>query len=150
MPPATAGVSEGLAMSAGVLAVTAMLAWMQWREQKSQDDDLSVDDAHYFARRNQRRNLGTSILGLIGAGMFAGSLFDPRANRWAFLITWLAIGGLVCVLLVLAMFDWTANRAYARRHIRLLAAERRAILEVELKRRALGRNITDRGDMPHG
>ena len=80
--------------------------------------------------------------------MLAGSWFDPKANRWAFLATWLAVGGFVCVLLVLAMFDWAANRAYARRHLRLLADELRTILEEEVKRRTSGRETNGHGGSP--
>lgn len=150
MPVPNSGAREGLAIAAGVLALSALLAWRQWRERQSRDDeeDLSAEDALYFARRDYRRWVGTTILALIGAGMFGGSLLDPRANRIAFLAIWLGVGGLVCVSLVLAMIDWSANRGYALRHRKLLIQERRAMIEEEIRRRLARPDANGQGS-PH-
>lgn len=127
-------------MAAGVLAVAAFFSWRQFVERSSRDDDLSGEDADYYARRDFRRLLGTSTLGLIGVGMLAGSLIAPRSHPIAFVSVWLVVGLLVCVSLVLALIDMMANHRYAKRHLRLLLDERRSLVQEELRRHLAKQN----------
>lgn len=146
MPPASPGAREGLAIAVGVLILTAIFLRKQWADRQDRADDLPAEDALYFARRDTRRWAGTAILGLIGIGMFFGSWLEPRVHRLGFLATWIMVGGLVIVSLVLALIDWVANRAYAVRHIQQLAEERRRMLEAEIKRRKMGRDVNGHGE----
>jgi cobalamin biosynthesis protein CobD/CbiB len=138
--PTSPGAREGLIMAAGVLVVTAVLAWRQWAERRSRDLDLSIEDERYYSRRDVRRLLGTTTLALIGFGMLVGSLIEPRKHPVAFLSVWLVVGVLVLVSLALAMLDIFANQAYAQRHRRILIEERRTLLEEELRRHVAGQN----------
>lgn len=140
------GVRIGLALAAGLLTLAYAFAWKQKADRQARaGEDLSSEDASYFARRDVRRTAGTIILALIGFGMLAGSMLHPRRQGMLFIGTWLAVGGLVCVSLVLALIDWGANRGFALRHRRMLIEERRALIEAELRRR-LGRMRDDNGE----
>ena len=146
MAVADPGAREGIAIAAGVLALSAIFAWRQWAERRARDEAMSEEDASYFHLRSSRRWAGTACLGLIGAGMLAGSLIEPtKQNRWVFLGVWLAVSLLVLAALILAMLDWGANRRYALRLRKLLAEERRTILEEEVRRRIAARNANGDG-----
>ena len=140
MSAMTSGAREGLVMAAGVLAVTAYFSWRQVAERGSRGENLSVEDAEYYARRDWRRLLGTSGLGLMGLGILVGSLIPPRAHPIAFVCVWLGVGLLVVTSLILALFDIRANRRYADRHHRLLMEERRSLLQQELRHHLAGQN----------
>lgn len=143
MPAASTAARVGLPIAAGVLALAAVFAWRQWVERRTRQDDLSEEDRAYFARKDVRRLLGTTILVLIASGMFVGLSIDPGANRaagQAFVWVWFGVAVLLCVSLVVALIDWTANLGYARRQRKGLIEARRAILEEEIRLRAAPRN----------
>lgn len=81
-------------------------------------------------------------MALVAVGISVGSRMvvlkgDREAGRW-FIRTWLAVGITLLGLLGLALIDWVATRAYARRHHRALLQDRRQVLreiEDELHRR---------------
>lgn len=139
MPAASSGVTEGLVLATGALALAAVFAWKQWAERTTRDEDLSGQDRVYFARKDRRRFVGTSILALISAGMFAGLWINPKAglrHGQAFVWIWMSVGLLVCVALVLAFGDWRANLVYANRHRKALIEERRALAEEQERMRS--------------
>jgi hypothetical protein len=64
---------------------------------------------------------------------------EPRIAGQAnlrFVALWLAVLGLIFVLLVLAFVDLMATRSYARRHRRGIARERLEFLVEQLRNRA--------------
>ncbi len=75
---------------------------------------------------------------VLAAGLYFGSRIPPqvagRANM-LFVQAWIAITGLIIVMLGLALLDWIATRMYARRQRRILASERRRILRETLVKR---------------
>ena len=131
---------EGLAIAAGVLALTVIFVWKQWVERRDRETNLSSDDARYYRRKDIRRFFGTSILGLIGIGMVAGSLLNPKTQKLPFLWVWLGVGALVLLSILLAFLDWFANFLFAARHRRLLIEERLGLIEEEFRQRAAGSN----------
>lgn len=145
MPAITSGAREGLVIATGVLLVSAVFAWRQWVERMNRASGLSEADRDYFRRKDRRRLLGTTILGVIGVGMFVGSLIDFRANKAAgqrFVVIWIGVALLVCISLILALIDWVATRDFAIRHRRELAEARRVLFDQELRLRSLGPHAT--------
>jgi hypothetical protein len=141
MPIAVAGATESLILAAGVLAVAAYFAWRQWVERRRRGTQATRDDAIHFIRQDARRFLGSVLMALVAVGLCVGTRIDVRAGpsqRLLFSATWLGVIALVGLLLILAMLDWLATRAYARRHRRALLAERLAVIEQE-RRRLAGR-----------
>ncbi len=136
--PAASGVREGLAIASGVLALAIILAWRQWVERRDRDPELSDIDHAYFARKDARRFWGTGLLVFVAAGMFRGLTMNWRANLAAsqqFVWIWAGVLVLLCVLVVMAMIDWQANLAYARRHRREILEARRALIAEESRLR---------------
>jgi hypothetical protein len=134
---------EGLVLASAILVLAGAFAWRQWVERSRRADILSGADRDYYRHRDRRRVLGTTCLVLIASAMIAGSLIDYRASRTSariFLAIWLGVAVLIGVSLILAMADWMANRAFALRHRRALLAERRALLDDELRRRSAPSN----------
>lgn len=132
----------GHLLSVAVLTVAFLLGYRQWRERRARGSDLSEADARYFARQDVRRLVGAVLMALVAVGISVGSRMvvlkgDREAGRW-FIRTWLAVGITLLGLLGLALIDWVATRAYARRHHRALLQDRRQVLreiEDELHRR---------------
>lgn len=127
-----------LVLSASLVVIAiALAAWLLY-ERRHRETHLSRDDAVHFARQDARRAAVALILGILAVGIFVGSRVSPVADRRMnpyFAQIWLAVSALVFALLVLAMVDWSATRAYARRHFRELARERLDFLSGELGRR---------------
>ena len=140
MPATFSGSKEGLAIAAGVLALTMIFAWKQWGEWRDREADLSHDDTRYYRHKNIRRALGISILGWIGIGMIVGSLLDPKTEKLTFLWVWLGVGVLVLLSILLAFLDWFANFSFAARHRRLLIEERLKLIEEEYRQKAARSN----------
>ncbi len=142
MPSAQTGTTVGLAIAAAVLALACFFLYRQWVEIRKRETDLTEADRVYFTRKDSRRLLGSILMMLVSVGMTAGVIVNPYRNRASgrlFGYIWLGVASLVCMLMVLAMIDWLANRDYALRHRRELINERKAILEAELRHRALAR-----------
>jgi hypothetical protein len=128
-----------LVLSAGlVLVALALLAWLRY-ERNHREAELSHEDTAHFSRQDTRRAAVAVILGILAVGIFVGSRVRPvaagRVNP-LFLQIWLSVSILVVVIVVLAMIDWLATRAYARRHFRQLAKERLDLLRDELRYQA--------------
>jgi hypothetical protein len=138
MPLAFHGSREGLLLSLGLLALAAFFAVRQRAEKLARADDLSGEDARYFARKDKRRYSNSAVMGLIAVGIAAGTLIDPReshVHRRVFAGIWLAVLSLVLVLVAMAIVDAFATYAYAVRHRQALADER-LVLDYEIKREA--------------
>jgi uncharacterized membrane protein len=150
MPPAASAAATSLVLSAALLVLAAYFAVRQWRDRRDRDPDLSDADADYFARQDARRWLGSVVMVLLAAGIAFGTRINPRANREAgrlFGWVWIGVIVLLFIWLTLALLDWRAIAAYARRHREALANERYAALEEERRKRAARGN--GRGG-PHG
>jgi hypothetical protein len=122
----------GLVLSVLVIAIAGFLALRQLHECGERAPELSDADALHFARQDVRRIAGAAVMALLGLGILVGTHINPRAGgrpqRLLFAGVWLAVFLLITVLLGLAWRDWKATFAYARRHRRALAEERRAAL----------------------
>lgn len=143
MPLAHQASAASQAMSIGILVVVVLLLVWLWYERRLRGlgVELSAEDATHFTRQDVRRGLVAVILGIVGLGIFADSLVEPRTAGRAnplFLLIWLSIFLLLAALPVLAAIDWLATRRYARRQIRALAQERMEILREELRLRSHG------------
>jgi NhaP-type Na+/H+ or K+/H+ antiporter len=136
--------SASLLLSSGITLIAAFLGLRQWYERRARSDDLSDRDRGYFFRQDLRRGIGVGVMLLLAAGLYFGSRVPPQVGGKAnatFLEIWLAISGLIVVMLVLALIDWISTRLYARRHQRALLSERRKLLG-----QAFGKKPNDRAD----
>ena len=123
--------SSSALISAGITLIAAFLGLRQWYEWRAREADLTDHDRHYFFRQDVRRGLGVAVMLILAAGLFVGSRIPPKDGEQAnltFVRVWLAISGLIIVMLGLALLDWISTRLYARRQHRFLASERRRIL----------------------
>jgi hypothetical protein len=131
--------SSGL-ISSGVTMIAVFLGLCQYYERRAREPDLSDADRTYFVRQDVRRGVGVVVMLILAAGLYVGSRLPPKVGNAAnllFVQVWLAISGLIVVMLGLALLDWIALRRYARRQRRFLAAERLRILKETLPKKPL-------------
>jgi magnesium-transporting ATPase (P-type) len=137
MPVADDLASNSLLISSGVAMIAVFLGLRQWYEWRGRESELSELDHLHFVRQDVRRGLGVAVMLVIAAGLYVGSRIPPkvagRANL-TFIEVWLAIVGLIIVMLLLAFVDWVSTRIYARRQSRSMARERLQILRETLRR----------------
>jgi hypothetical protein len=131
--------SSSVLISTGITMIAAFLGLRQWYEWRARDAELTDDDRSYFLRQDVRRGLGVAVMLILAAGLYFGSRIPPKVGAQAnltFVRAWLAISGLIIVMLGLALLDWISTRLYARRQHRDLASERRKILRDTLRTKA--------------
>jgi hypothetical protein len=130
-------------LSTGIAMIAVFLALRQWYERRAREPDLSPTDRRHFVRQDIRRGLGVVVMLVLAIAVYIGSRIAPKvggaggAANLAFVQIWLAVSGLIVVMLCLALFDWVATRTYARRQRQYLAAERLRILEAALPKEPL-------------
>ncbi|MEO6810522.1 MAG: hypothetical protein ABI353_15510 [Isosphaeraceae bacterium] len=132
MPRNASGASESLVLAAALTAIAIYFSIRQWRDRLGRGGSLSEADALHFARQDARRWFGSAVMALLAAGIVIGTRIVVRGDRTRgrlFLAVWIVVAVLVGVLLVLALVDWLATIAYARRQRAELARERRAAID---------------------
>jgi hypothetical protein len=137
MAPAPDQASSSLLISSGITLIATFLGLRQWYERRARETDLSDLDRGYFVRQDLRRSLGVAVMLILALGLYVGSRLPPKVGGAASLVfveVWLAISGLIVVMLVLALVDWIATRVYARRQRRYLAAERLRLLREAIRK----------------
>jgi uncharacterized iron-regulated membrane protein len=129
----------GHALSLSVIAVALGLGLWQWLDRRRRPAGLSPADEAYFHNQDVRR-WGVFVLMLgLGILLWIGTRVAPQFGQRptvTFVEAWVAILGIVVLLLLLALLDWVATSRYARRHRHAMAREGLAILRDELRRRA--------------
>lgn len=137
MPTASPGTLLGLLVAAATLAAAAILAFRQGTDRRRRGDELPAADARHFARQDLRRWTGTALMAALAVGMAITTRLGPPRDRPAarrLARTWVGLCVLVIAVLALALLDWIATAAYARRHRRTLARNHLAALEAEIRR----------------
>jgi len=114
----------------GLIGFAFVSVYFIYRERSSRDE-LSDLDERYYRARDVRRTICSALMMVIGGLMVFGSQINVQADRsqvrlWT--LTWLAVLGLLAVLLLLAGLDWAANHRFARRNRRELLLEQRKLL----------------------
>ena len=136
MPPGNDPRSASIALAIGLCLISLFLGLRQWYERKAREPDLSEADRRHFWRQDTRRNLGVAVLFGIAILVVVGTNMWPMAQGGAnvlFVQIWVAVLVLVVVLLTLALADWSATRAYARRHRREILREAREAIRREAR-----------------
>lgn len=127
-------------LALGLIAVVALLLGWQWAERRHRGTiDLSDDDRIHFRRQDVRRWIVAGALTLLAVGIHFGSRLPYKRNgrpNLAFVEVWLAVFALIFFLIGLALADWLATRAYARRHRTAIVREGMEILREEMRLRA--------------
>jgi hypothetical protein len=126
MPTASDFPSASLALAVGLGLIALFLGLRQWYERRARELELSPEDLAHFSRQDIRRRLGVGVMSVIAVLALAGSRVSSRAGEKVnllFLLLWLTVMALIVVLLILALADWSATRAYARRHRRQILRE---------------------------
>jgi hypothetical protein len=130
-----------LAAAGVVLAAGLGLAAFQWWVRRGRPPAASDDEARHDLGTDLRRFGVSALLGLIGAVMVASTRIDlkvpPPANRdaarlWTW--SWLAVLAMLLAVVVLALADWLAARAFAVREAGRLVRDHRALLAEALGR----------------
>jgi hypothetical protein len=141
------------ALLAVIAVVSLRFQWSNWRRLRS--ESLASDDRRYLRGLFQRRTLN-SVLLLTLAGMLAGAYLtggmqeltriaalkqqDPPLDRTPeddeFVkssIIYLMVGlGLLFVIVMVAVADYTATSLYGRQQLRRIQQEQRTLLERDL------------------
>ena len=130
--------SSSLLISSGITLIAVFLGLRQWYEWRARDGEPLRPRPELFLpprRAPGARGRGDvdprrrTLLRLAHPPKVAG-----HANL-TFVQVWLAIIGLIIVMLGLALLDWISTRLYARRQHRYLASERRRILRETLAKK---------------
>jgi hypothetical protein len=131
MPPANPLGFPSLVLSLLILSAAVFLEIRLRIDRRRREAAPSRADTEYYARQDVRRRRGILLMALIGLACSVGFWINPRAGRdEARLVfaTWVVIGALLVIMLGLALLDWAATFAYARRQRRQLAQEREALI----------------------
>lgn len=137
------GASESLVLAAAMTAIAVYFSIRQWRDRQRRGDSLSAADVLHFARQDARRWFGSAVMAMLAAGIVIGTRIVVNGDRTRgrlFLAVWVVVAALVGLLLVLALLDWLATIAFARRQRVELARERRAALDDQRRRLAASSN----------
>lgn len=136
-------ITETVIAAVGLLMLTAGLAYSHVLARARREGGLSEADSRHYQALDRRRGLGLGIMASMALIMLATTLINTRVDRSnarLYIILWMAVVGLVCWLLWLALLDWRANYRYAARHRRALADEQRSYF-AELARRRREREM---------
>jgi hypothetical protein len=139
----------GPALAFGVMAIAVALGSWLWVDHRRRLLDLSTEDEFHFRRQEARRMVVTVVMLAIGVLLLAGTRIPPQVQRrpnMPFVATWVAILGLVVLLLVLAFLDWLATSRYARRQRQVITRAGMEILRDEFRRRARLRSLGGNGE----
>jgi hypothetical protein len=120
--------SSSLLISSGIVLIAVFLGARQYYEWRAREPNLPDPDRRYYQRQDLRRALGTAVMLVLAGGLYIGSRIPPKVGERAnlfFVQVWLAIGGLIILMLGMALLDWVATRLYARRQVRRLASEKK-------------------------
>jgi hypothetical protein len=124
-------VIPGIILALAVAGLALWFAGHQWAERRRRPLDLSAEDTAYFRGKDHRRLAGSVLMGTIAVAMAVGLWIDPRSGAEAartWVASWSTVLSLLLVLLVLALWDWLALHAYARRHRSALLREREVLM----------------------
>ena len=117
-----------------VIALGAGLLVSHWRTWRRMQGQLAAgDEQRHFRRRFLRRLQTSALLTLAGVGLIVGQLIPPRNWPSLFVFFWCAVALLLLWVVLLALADAAATRAYVARLLQKRNAERSA-LEQELVR----------------
>lgn len=107
-----------------------------WRDQRRQL--AAGDEFRYHRRRFLRRTQTSAMLALAGVALFVGQLIPPHAWPSLFVCFWCGVALLLAWVVVLALADAAATRAYVGRLARQRNAERSALEQelIRLRRRS--------------
>jgi cytochrome c biogenesis factor len=116
------------------ILVVIVLGFIQYRElrRRRSGPALSTEDAAHYRSQDRRRTLGLVILTFSAIGVVVGTLVPVGGKNnpnLVFIFVWLGVIVSLVALLLLALRDWAANAAYARRHLAILLRERRELVE---------------------
>ena len=134
MPASSPGAATGYLLAALTVAAAGWLAYRQWADRGRRPPEPSADDARHYARQDLRRWAGVALMAALGLGLAILVGLGPARDKHEARVLvrgWLGISGILLGLLILALFDWAATNAFARRHRKL----HRASLEAALRRR---------------
>lgn len=126
MPGATDFQEACRALALGVTMIAAFLGLRQWYERKGREEPESAEDVGYFRRQDVRRWIGVGVMVALAIEVYFGSWVEPRVGGRGnprFVVVWLVVLSLIIVMLGLALADWLATRAYARRQRRAIFRE---------------------------
>ncbi len=126
-------------LALGLAAIVLLLLLWQWADRRFRSSDLSDADRAHFRGQDVRRAFVAGAMALLASGIFVGSRMPYKVNgrpNLAFLEIWLAILALILILIGLALVDWFATRAYARRHRSEIVREGMEIIQEELRIRS--------------
>lgn len=114
-----------------LLVLSAALIWHHLKSRReTESEDLEDSDRDFFRRQFRRRMLVSSLIGVVGAAIFAGIWIGQPL---ALLVLWGAIVLVVCGIGMLGVVDWMALRVYYQRMKRRHTVEHKALRD-ELKR----------------
>lgn len=109
-----------------------------WRDKRRQ---LAAGDEYRYHRRRFLRRMQTSaMLTLAGLALFIGQLIPPHAWPSLFVFFWCGVALLLAWVVVLALADAAATRAYLGRLERQRNAERAALEQELIRLRRRGQN----------
>ncbi len=143
---ASHGSSVGIMLGSSVVVLSIIFSYLQSREKRNRDVELSDEDSVHYIHQDRRRWQVAGFLMAVGVLMILGNGFEPwdRESGRAWGLIWLTVSALVMVVLFLAIRDWLSVRSYAGRLRREFLAERLQALRQERNRLA----NRDRGKSP--
>jgi uncharacterized membrane protein len=130
------------ALALGVTMIAAFLGLRQWYERKARGELDGPDEAAFFRRQDVRRWLGVGVMLALAIEVFLGASVEPRVGGRGnprFVVVWLVVLSLIVVMLVLALADWLATRAYGLRKRKAIFRQQIDELRETVRRRAAER-----------
>jgi hypothetical protein len=135
--------TPSLVLSVLVLAAATFLGVREWLERRGRDEDIGPGEEAHLMVRDVRRRAGIILMVVMGALASVGYWINPAAGRddaRRVFATWVAIGLIMIVMMVLASLDWLHTVRFARRARQDLASQRAEFLA------SVRQRLADRGD----
>jgi hypothetical protein len=125
------GYTESLWLGGLLIGLALWYGWRTYQARGAEAVASSEDEVDYLRKRALRRGGGSALMIILGLGLIVGTRLPYRGNpgQSQFFVAWWAILCLlVLALMVLAVWDMSANLSYGKRLIARLKAQRTAWL----------------------